>query len=245
MNSYFYISVEEKKDKTEKLCANINCNFPGSYCSLEDDDTPKCMCDKLDCVNDKVKVCGEDGQTYTSKCDLLKFSCVKQTEIKIAYTGQCSQGFINFHFKFDNKIILIKSYINDLLASLLTVIFSNQNLKQGNKIRSKTNHSNLMSHDINKNRPLTSIANEIKKSTYKSESEYYNKIFETNEKLYKNSNNYLLFNSSNQDPIYSSLNMTLMSSFAVKQFFFDNQYYFKSILCIIFVFKYLFYNELI
>jgi hypothetical protein len=51
------------------------------------------MCDKLNCVNDKVKVCGDDGQTYASKCDLLKFSCAKQSNIKIAYIGQCSQGF--------------------------------------------------------------------------------------------------------------------------------------------------------
>jgi hypothetical protein len=96
MNDFNYLNllkVGEQKDKTDKLCESINCEFPGSYCSLEDDDTPKCMCDKLDCINDKVKVCGEDGQTYASKCDLLKLSCAKQTNIKIAYIGQCSQGF--------------------------------------------------------------------------------------------------------------------------------------------------------
>ena len=53
---------------------------------------PKCICDTITCVSDNVKVCAEDGQTYASYCDLVKFSCAKQTHIAINYAGQCSQG---------------------------------------------------------------------------------------------------------------------------------------------------------
>jgi hypothetical protein len=124
------------------------------------------------------------------------------------------------------------------LASLLTIIFNNQNFKQGNRIRSKTNHSNKINHEIANanNRQTTSTV------SYKVDKEYsYNKIFGTNEKLYKSSNDYLLFNSSSQDPIYSSLNMTLLSSFTISKFNFYNSYYFKEILCtILFIFKYLY-----
>jgi hypothetical protein len=75
----------------ENMCSNIKCDYPGSYCSIEDD-LPKCVCDTINCISDGIKVCGEDGQTYASYCDLIKFSCTKQTSIAVAYVGQCSQG---------------------------------------------------------------------------------------------------------------------------------------------------------
>lgn len=52
----------------------------------------KCVCDSIECTSDNEKVCGEDGQTYASRCDLMRLSCLKQTTIEIAHLGQCSQG---------------------------------------------------------------------------------------------------------------------------------------------------------
>ena len=40
----------------------------------------------------RAEVCGEDGETYASYCDLMKISCIKQTNIQVAYEGQCSMG---------------------------------------------------------------------------------------------------------------------------------------------------------
>lgn len=75
----------------ENLCRSIRCEYPGAYCVVEDS-TPRCVCETIDCIGDNVKVCGEDGQTYASYCDLLKFSCAKQTVIAAVNTGPCSQS---------------------------------------------------------------------------------------------------------------------------------------------------------
>lgn len=86
----YYLVIEEQKE-VENLCSSISCNYPGSYCSIEDG-TAKCVCDSIECTSDNEKVCGEDGQTYASRCDLMRLSCLKQTTIEIAHIGQCSQG---------------------------------------------------------------------------------------------------------------------------------------------------------
>ena len=92
LNIFFCWNVVlEQQQELETLCSEINCNYPGSYCSVENG-VPKCVCSSINCESDNVKICGSDGQTYSSYCDLIKFSCHKQTQISIAYTGQCSQG---------------------------------------------------------------------------------------------------------------------------------------------------------
>ena len=88
---FFCCKVEEQQERIENLCSKLNCNYPGSYCSVENG-APKCVCDAIVCESDGQKICGQDGQTYASKCDLLKFSCAKQIEIEIAHVGHCSQG---------------------------------------------------------------------------------------------------------------------------------------------------------
>ena len=91
---FFYsIKVYSKEAKAiENICSNIKCDYPGSYCSVGASGEPKCVCETITCRSDNVKVCGEDGQTYASYCDLQKFSCDKQTQIRVRYTGHCSQG---------------------------------------------------------------------------------------------------------------------------------------------------------
>ncbi len=50
----------------------------------------------MNCFSDNIKVCGDDGETYASYCDLMKISCLKQLNIQIAYIGQCSMGMVVF-----------------------------------------------------------------------------------------------------------------------------------------------------
>ena len=87
----FFTKALEQQKEVENLCSMLNCNYPGSYCSIEDG-LPRCVCDSIDCISDSQTVCGEDGQTYASRCDLIKFSCLKQTTIEISHIGQCRQG---------------------------------------------------------------------------------------------------------------------------------------------------------
>lgn len=90
------VSIIEQQKQMENLCSSLNCNHPGAYCSIEEGQA-RCICDTISCENDNKVVCGEDGQTYASECDLIKFSCSKQMEIRVAYEGQCRQG-LNFFF---------------------------------------------------------------------------------------------------------------------------------------------------
>lgn len=93
----------EQKESLESLCSNVNCNYPGSYCSVENG-IAKCVCDSINCVNDEIEVCGQDGQTYASKCDLIKLSCSRQIQTEVAYNGKCSQG-MNFSFRKINSVL--------------------------------------------------------------------------------------------------------------------------------------------
>ena len=79
----------------ENQCPSDICNYPGSFCTIVNGQ-PKCACDFVNCFGDNIKVCGDDGETYASYCDMMKISCLKQLNIQIAYMGQCSMGTVVF-----------------------------------------------------------------------------------------------------------------------------------------------------
>ena len=82
---------EKVNNQSKNICST--CNFPGSFCVM-DNDQPKCICDFINCESDNIKVCGDDGQTYASICDLMKFSCSEKINTRIAHIGQCSMGML-------------------------------------------------------------------------------------------------------------------------------------------------------
>lgn len=88
------VSLVEQEIEMKNLCLKINCNYPGAYCAVEEGGDAKCICETIHCDESKigVVVCGNDGQTYASECDLMKFACDNQNEIHVAYVGKCSQG---------------------------------------------------------------------------------------------------------------------------------------------------------
>lgn len=90
------VSTRDTQQKIVNLCSSIYCNYPGAYCVVEDA-VPRCVCEAIKCESDGVKVCGVDGQTYESMCDLYKFSCAKKTRIDFVNFGQCSQGLSNIY----------------------------------------------------------------------------------------------------------------------------------------------------
>ena len=105
--------IDESLNTGNNECSS-DCNYPGSFCTIVNG-KPKCACDFVNCISDHKKVCGEDGETYASYCDLMKISCIKQTNIPVAYEGQCSMGnilrFLNSCVEYSLIIITVRVHV--------------------------------------------------------------------------------------------------------------------------------------
>uniref|UniRef100_A0A8C5SXB1 Agrin n=1 Tax=Laticauda laticaudata TaxID=8630 RepID=A0A8C5SXB1_LATLA len=65
------------------------CQF-GAICEAE---TGRCVC-PTECVASSQLVCGTDGNTYGSECELHVQSCIQQVSIEVAAQGSCTCGAI-------------------------------------------------------------------------------------------------------------------------------------------------------
>lgn len=63
------------------------CQF-GAICEAE---TGRCVC-PTECVPSSQPVCGTDGNTYGSECELHVRACTQQTNILVAAQGDCSES---------------------------------------------------------------------------------------------------------------------------------------------------------
>nr|XP_023651627.1 agrin-like isoform X4 [Paramormyrops kingsleyae] len=61
-----------------------NCSF-GAIC---DGQTGQCVC-PTECIDTHQPVCGTDGTTYSSECQLNVQACTEQKDLKVAVQGEC------------------------------------------------------------------------------------------------------------------------------------------------------------
>ena len=61
----------------------------GKECALKDDGSPSCVCRKS-CPDNWRPVCGSDGITYASHCEMHRSACIQNIKIKKANKGPCA-----------------------------------------------------------------------------------------------------------------------------------------------------------
>ena len=77
-----------------KRCGNDTCNYGAACVDRDDGGNPRCACprDDSDCPADSrtgSTVCGSDGQTYRSECELLRHSCRFKVHLLITSYTPC------------------------------------------------------------------------------------------------------------------------------------------------------------
>ena len=73
------------------LCDDVICHY-GAMCALNSHGQPECQC-LFDCPQDPgLQVCADNGQTYASKCELEKLSCLSQSQEPASTLGPCSKS---------------------------------------------------------------------------------------------------------------------------------------------------------
>nr|XP_057941190.1 agrin isoform X4 [Doryrhamphus excisus] len=72
----------QHKGPCDEAC--VNCSF-GAICDAQ---SGLCVC-ATECVESHQPVCGSDGATYNSECELHVRACQKQTDLRVVGQGEC------------------------------------------------------------------------------------------------------------------------------------------------------------
>ncbi|XP_076596610.1 agrin isoform X7 [Chaetodon auriga] len=72
----------QHKGPCDESCANC---FYGAICDAQ---SGQCVC-ALECVESHQPVCGSDGTTYNSECELHVRACTEQMDLRVVSQGEC------------------------------------------------------------------------------------------------------------------------------------------------------------
>nr|CAD7439829.1 unnamed protein product [Timema bartmani] len=69
-------------------CVSVHCQS-GQECAITKYGIAQCECPP-ECEPVMRPVCGKDGRTYDSSCELRRVSCLNKKTVEVAYTGSCA-----------------------------------------------------------------------------------------------------------------------------------------------------------
>uniref|UniRef100_A0A671PS38 Agrin n=1 Tax=Sinocyclocheilus anshuiensis TaxID=1608454 RepID=A0A671PS38_9TELE len=79
----------------ESPCLKKTCEF-GAVCVVKNSE-PVCECSDV-CPQDQDPVCGSDGHTYSSSCQMKAMGCALQKQIQMQHKGPCDESCTNCSF---------------------------------------------------------------------------------------------------------------------------------------------------
>nr|CAD7261621.1 unnamed protein product [Timema shepardi] len=103
-------------------CVSVHCQS-GQECAITKYGIAQCECPP-ECEPVMRPVCGKDGRTYDSSCELSRVSCLNKKTVEVAYTGSCVEwapGNIQLSmsctvcFKWDGPVV-ISNYLGRVLC---------------------------------------------------------------------------------------------------------------------------------
>jgi len=104
-----------------RACSQLRCRY-GAVCRLRNG-VAECDCpatcqdiqDSSILHGDRSLVCGSDGKTYGSACQLVLFACRLQKDITVAHYGHC-QGNVHVSLPLTDSKITANQTVNDGVA---------------------------------------------------------------------------------------------------------------------------------
>ncbi|XP_078464054.1 agrin-like isoform X1 [Lampetra planeri] len=70
-------------------CSGVACGLGSSCVSVPDGSPPRCVCPSSCAGAANASMCGTDGATYRSACDMNKRACETATDIRYKFAGEC------------------------------------------------------------------------------------------------------------------------------------------------------------
>ncbi|XP_022661641.1 agrin-like isoform X4 [Varroa destructor] len=84
------VLYQKECDSVLNPCRAVNCG-PAQECEIDRQGTAICSCPPP-CEQVVRPVCGTDGTTYDSMCELHRTACLQNSDVQVSYSGTCDEN---------------------------------------------------------------------------------------------------------------------------------------------------------